>query len=148
MHSYPCLPYARPATPRCSRQLSTTHNKRMNKDTQVEITPVPDSVTSLQERLNELADAQLKAEIASLIQVEEITKRYSSNDWKYIPELRIPGAGIVVKSAWPLAFVVAARDAMFEGLKAHNRQRYIYQFVNRLNTMEGEIEEIRAQAGM
>lgn len=126
--------------------LANLHN--MNTDTHIEITPVIDNVTSLQDRLNGLADAQLKAEIAQLIQVEEILKRYSRTDWSFLPELSITGAGIKVKDAWPLAFIVAARDAMFEGLKIHNREKYISAFVNRLNTMENEIEEIRQQAGV
>jgi len=126
--------------------LANLHN--MNTDTKIEITPVIDNVTSLQERLNELADAQLKAEIDKLIPYDEIVKRHSSTDWSSIPELQIPGGGVTVKNAWPLAFIAAAQDAMFEGLKIHNREKYINQFVNRLNTMENEIEEIRAQAGV
>ncbi len=120
----------------------------MNTDTKIEITPVADNVTSLQDRLNELADAQLKAEIDKLIQFQEIAKKYDGAYWKHIPELRIPGRGVTVKDAWPLSFIAAAQDAMFEGLKVHNREKYINQFVNRLNTMENEIEEIRAQAGV
>lgn len=126
--------------------LDNLHN--MNTDTQIEITPVIDNVTSLQDRLNEMADAQLKAEIAQLIQLKTIAGRYSRNDWSSIPELHIPGAGVRVKDAWPLAIIGAAQDAMFEGLKISNREKYISAFVNRLNTMENEIEEIRQQAGV
>lgn len=126
--------------------LDNLHN--MNTDTQIEITPVIDNVTSLQDRLNEMADAQLKAEIDKLIQFREIVGRYNGTDWKHIPELNISGAGVRVKNAWPCAFIAAAQDAMFEGLKISNREKYISAFVNRLNTMENEIEEIRAQAGV
>ena len=126
--------------------LVNLHN--MNTDTQIEITPVIDNVTSLQDRLNELADAQLKAEIAQLIKYNEIVQKYNSTDWDSVPELRIPGCGMEVKRPWPPSLIAAARDVMFESLKLKNREKYISAFVNRLNTMENEIEEIRAQAGV
>lgn len=126
--------------------LVNLHN--MNTDAQIEITPVIDNVTSLQDRLNEMADAQLKAEISQIVQVGAVLKRYSSTDWSHIPELRIPGCGLTAKNVWPLAIIGAAQDAMFEGLKISNREKYISAFVNRLNTMENEIEEIRAKAGV
>jgi len=103
--------------------LANLHN--MNTDTQIEITPVIDNVTSLQDRLNELADKQLLNEVNGMIQYNEIIKKYSSIDWNSVPELRIPGCGMVAKSPWPPAIILAARDVMFESLKLKNREKYI-----------------------
>ena len=103
--------------------LANLHN--MNTDTQIEITPVIDNVTSLQDRLNELADAQLKAEIAQLIKYNEIVKKYNTTDWDIVPKLHIPGCGMEVKGPWPPSLIAAARDVMFESLKLKNREKYI-----------------------
>lgn len=111
--------------------------------------PAKDTAESLNAMLWAKADAELKAIIdrhINLKGLETDTCTVQSCGWQHVASLPINGLG-VQNDVWVPALIVASKEAAFFALRDSYRNRHVANFIQKINSMQQELESLQAQVG-
>ena len=111
--------------------------------------PAKDTAESLNAMLWAKADAELKAIIDRHINLKGLETDVGAvhcGSWSSVCNLSINGLG-VQNDVWAPALIVASKEAAFFSLRDSYRNRYVTTFIQKITTMQEELESLQAQIG-